>query len=117
MTGLPKSVSIRDVALHDGLQIEQPLPTDATVRILEALVATGVPRIELAARGAGDGGRLEVIIATEELAYMLADSGVHTGIDLDAMLAAAADTERAVGHRVPGNLLRAGDRLRDPQHA
>lgn len=56
MTGLPKSVSIRDVALHDGLQIEQPLPTDATVRILEALVATGVPRIELAARGAGDGG-------------------------------------------------------------
>src|SRR5699024_11580575 len=43
------SVSIREVGLRDGLQIEEPVPTEAKVRILEALIATGVPRIELAA--------------------------------------------------------------------
>jgi len=43
------SVSIREVGLRDGLQIEEPVPTEAKVRMLEALVATGVPRIELTA--------------------------------------------------------------------
>jgi hydroxymethylglutaryl-CoA lyase len=36
-------------------------------------------------------------IATEELVYMLEESGVHTGLDLDAVLAAARVTEQAVG--------------------
>ena len=47
-------------------------------------------------------------IATEELVYWLADSGVDTGIDLDAVLAAAAVTERAVAHPLPSSLHRAG---------
>ncbi|MEI4273841.1 hydroxymethylglutaryl-CoA lyase [Klenkia sp. LSe6-5] len=47
-------------------------------------------------------------IATEELVYWLADSGVETGIDLDAVLAAAAVTERAVEHPLPSSLYRAG---------
>jgi hydroxymethylglutaryl-CoA lyase len=47
-------------------------------------------------------------IATEELVYWLADAGVATGIDLDAVLAAAAVTERAVGHELPSSLFRAG---------
>jgi hypothetical protein len=33
-----------------------------------------------------------------------------TGIDLDALLAAAAVTERAVGHELPSSLYRAGGR-------
>jgi hydroxymethylglutaryl-CoA lyase len=49
-------------------------------------------------------------IATEELVYWLADAGVATGIDLDAVLAAAAVTERAVGHALPSSLHRAGGR-------
>ncbi|RBY88805.1 hydroxymethylglutaryl-CoA lyase [Blastococcus sp. TF02A-26] len=49
-------------------------------------------------------------IATEELVYMLEESGVHTGIDLDAVLAAARVTERAVGHELPSSLYRAGGR-------
>ena len=49
-------------------------------------------------------------IATEELVYWLADAGVATGIDLDAVLAAAAVTERAVGHQLPSSLYRAGGR-------
>jgi hydroxymethylglutaryl-CoA lyase len=47
-------------------------------------------------------------IATEELTYWLADSGVQTGIDLDAVLTAAAVTRDAVGHDLPSSLFRAG---------
>jgi hydroxymethylglutaryl-CoA lyase len=49
-------------------------------------------------------------IATEELVYLLEESGVHTGIDLDAVLVAAGVTERAVGHDLPSSLYRAGGR-------
>jgi hydroxymethylglutaryl-CoA lyase len=51
-------------------------------------------------------------IATEELVYLLDGCGVQTGIDLDAVLTAAAVTERAVGHELPSNLYRAGGRAR-----
>lgn len=51
-------------------------------------------------------------IATEELVYMLHDMGIATGIDLDASIRAAAVAEAIVGHAVPSNLLRAGDRIR-----
>ncbi|MGY1724942.1 hydroxymethylglutaryl-CoA lyase [Blastococcus sp. SYSU DS0533] len=49
-------------------------------------------------------------IATEELVYMLEESGVRTGLDLDALLAAARVTEEAVGHELPSSLYRAGGR-------
>src|SRR5687767_1690787 len=49
-------------------------------------------------------------IATEELVYMLEESGVRTGMDLDAVLAAARVTEHAVGHELPSSLYRAGGR-------
>ncbi|MGG7101084.1 hydroxymethylglutaryl-CoA lyase [Rhodococcus sp. 24CO] len=51
-------------------------------------------------------------IATEELVYMLEDMGISTGIDLDASIRAAGVAEEIVGHGVPSNLLRAGDRIR-----
>ena len=49
-------------------------------------------------------------IATEELVYWLEESGVATGIDLDALLAAARVAEQAVGHPLPSSLYRAGGR-------
>jgi len=49
-------------------------------------------------------------IATEELVYLLEESGVRTGLSLDALLAAASATERAVGHELPSSLYRAGGR-------
>ena len=49
-------------------------------------------------------------IATEELVYMLEESGVRTGLDLDAVLGAARVTEQAVGHELPSSLYRAGGR-------
>jgi len=39
-------ISIREVAPRDGLQNEEPIPTDAKVRLIDALSGTGVKRIE-----------------------------------------------------------------------
>ena len=45
----PASVDIREVGPRDGLQIEAPLSTAAKIRLLDALAATGVGRIEATA--------------------------------------------------------------------
>jgi hydroxymethylglutaryl-CoA lyase len=49
MTELPATVDIREVGPRDGLQIETPISTDEKIRLLRALVATGVRRIEATA--------------------------------------------------------------------
>lgn len=51
-------------------------------------------------------------IATEELVHMLADMGIETGVDLDALLEVAALAQRLVGHELPSQVLRAGPRSR-----
>ena len=43
---LPNQVEIREVGPRDGLQNEAPVPTEAKVRLLDALSETGVRRIE-----------------------------------------------------------------------
>jgi hydroxymethylglutaryl-CoA lyase len=54
-------------------------------------------------------------IATEELVYALTGSEVSTGLDLEAILEAAAVAERIVGHDLASSLYRAGgvNRARD----
>ena len=51
-------------------------------------------------------------IATEDLVYMVEDMGVGTGVDLAAMIEAAAAAERIVGRELPSQVLRAGPRTR-----
>jgi hydroxymethylglutaryl-CoA lyase len=51
-------------------------------------------------------------IATEELVHMVADMGIDTGIELDALIDAAADAERIVGRELPSQVLRAGPRTK-----
>ncbi len=51
-------------------------------------------------------------IATEELVHMVEDMGVGTGIDLAALIDAAADAERMIGRELPSQVLRAGPRSR-----
>jgi hydroxymethylglutaryl-CoA lyase len=46
---LPAAVDVREVGPRDGLQIEAPVPLEAKVPLLEALVATGARRIEATA--------------------------------------------------------------------
>src|SRR5207249_2166303 len=43
---LPRKVAIREVGPRDGLQAEKPLPVEARARLIDALSATGVPKIE-----------------------------------------------------------------------
>jgi hydroxymethylglutaryl-CoA lyase len=51
-------------------------------------------------------------IATEELVYMVEDMGVGTGVNLAAMIEAAAAAERIVGRELPSQVLRAGPRTK-----
>ena len=44
---LPAAVAVREVGMRDGLQLEQPVPLPAKLEMIEALVATGVRRIEV----------------------------------------------------------------------
>jgi hydroxymethylglutaryl-CoA lyase len=43
---LPERVTIREVGPRDGLQAEKPLPIEDRVRLIDALSATGVSKIE-----------------------------------------------------------------------
>ena len=47
-------------------------------------------------------------IATEEFVHMVEDMGVATGVDLEAMIGAAAEAERIIGRQLPSQVLRAG---------
>ena len=49
MSTLPGHVTIREVCLRDGLQIEKPISLAAKLELLEAVVATGVREIEATA--------------------------------------------------------------------
>ncbi|MBA2327406.1 MAG: hydroxymethylglutaryl-CoA lyase [Actinobacteria bacterium] len=49
-------------------------------------------------------------IVTEDLVHMLADMGVDTGVDLDALVAAAHLAQDLVGRELPGQVMRAGPR-------
>ena len=56
-------------------------------------------------------------IATEELVYLLAESGIRTGVDLDRCLDAARLAQELVGHPLDSNLVRAGGRSRPAARA
>ena len=43
---LPAQVSVREVGPRDGLQLEDPVPTEGKLELLRALAAAGLPRIE-----------------------------------------------------------------------
>ncbi|MCU1370775.1 MAG: pyruvate carboxyltransferase [Ilumatobacteraceae bacterium] len=46
---LPPRVQIRDVGPRDGLQPEEPVPVADRIRLIDALIAAGLPSIEIAA--------------------------------------------------------------------
>jgi hydroxymethylglutaryl-CoA lyase len=79
-----------------------------------AAVGAGVTRLDASAGGLGGcpfAPGASGNIATEDLVYLLRDSGVHVDVDLEAAIAAARVAQDAVGHELPSALLRAGDRM------
>ena len=51
-------------------------------------------------------------ICTEDLVYLLQESGFDTGVDLDALIAVAQRVEQVIGRALPGQVMKAGPRLR-----
>jgi hydroxymethylglutaryl-CoA lyase len=82
-----------------------------------AAVQAGVTRLDASVGGLGGcpfAPGATGNIATEDLVYLLRDSGIHVDVDLDAAIAAARVAQRVVGHDLPGALMRAGDRPPGP---
>ena len=50
-------------------------------------------------------------ICSEDLIYLLHEMGIKTGIDLDKTIAIAKKVENLVGHKLPGQVMKAGHRL------
>ena len=50
-------------------------------------------------------------ICSEDLIYLLHEMGIETGINLDQLINVAKKVENLVGHRLPGQVMRAGPRL------
>jgi hydroxymethylglutaryl-CoA lyase/(R)-citramalyl-CoA lyase len=73
---------------------------EAGVSVLDSSVA-GIGGCPFAPGATGN-------IATEDLVHLLEGQGVDTGVDLDALLSAAAWITEVLGRPLPGQLLRAG---------
>lgn len=84
-----------------------------------AAVQAGVTRLDASVGGLGGcpfAPGASGNIATEDLVYMLRDSGVGIDIDLASAIEAARVAQSVVGHELPSSLLRTGDRSRDPSN-
>ncbi|HEX3548647.1 MAG TPA: hydroxymethylglutaryl-CoA lyase [Mycobacterium sp.] len=79
-----------------------------------AAVTAGITRLDASAGGLGGcpfAPGASGNIATEDLVYLLRDSGIHVDVDLKAAIAAARVAQDVIGHDLPSSLLRAGDRI------
>jgi len=56
-------------------------------------------------------------ICTEDLVYLLEESGFDTGVDLVALIEVAHRVESVIGRSLPGQVMKAGPRLRTYSHA
>jgi hydroxymethylglutaryl-CoA lyase len=57
-------------------------------------------------------------VCTEDLAFMCAEMGIETGLDLDRLIDCAKLAEDIVGHPLPGSVMKGGSlaRLRAQVH-
>ena len=51
-------------------------------------------------------------VCTEDLVYLLEESGYPTGVDLDRLILASERMARTLGRDLPGQVMKAGPRLR-----
>ena len=91
MLSLPAEVDIREVGPRDGLQIEAPISTEAKIRLLDALVATGVRRIEATAFVSP-----KAVPAMADAADVAAYALSLPGVDWSALVASPSGASRAV---------------------
>jgi hydroxymethylglutaryl-CoA lyase len=81
---------------------------------VQAGIEAGIARYESALGGIG-GCPFAVgatgNICTEDLAYLAAESGYETGIDLRALIGVAKRLQEVLGYGLPGQVMKAGPRL------
>jgi hydroxymethylglutaryl-CoA lyase len=66
VSDLPTRISIREVGPRDGLQNEEPVPTQAKIALIDRLSATGVQRIEAVVSASDTHNRKNVNRGTAE---------------------------------------------------
>ena len=91
MLNLPPAVDIREVGPRDGLQIEAPISTEAKIKLLDALVLTGVRRIEATAFVSP-----KAVPAMADAAAVAAYALTLPGVDWSALVASPGGATRAV---------------------
>ena len=91
MNALPEHVTIREVCLRDGLQIEDPIPLSAKIELLEAVVATGVREIEATAFVSPS--KVPALADAAELAAALT---AFPDVTFSALVASANGAKRAI---------------------
>lgn len=84
-------VTIREVALRDGLQIEDPIPLSAKLELLAAIAATGVREVEATAFVSPS--KVPAMADAAELAAALGD---YPDIEFSALVASPNGAHRAI---------------------
>lgn len=84
-------VTIREVALRDGLQIENPIPLSAKLELLAAIAATGVREVEATAFVSPS--KVPAMADAPELAAALGD---FPSIEFSALVASPNGAHRAI---------------------
>lgn len=93
---LPQSVNIREVGLRDGLQLEEPVPTDTKLQILEAVAATGVTRVEVTSFVSP-----RAVPALADAEQVVAELGRWPDVHFSALVAGVGGARRAVSAGMP----------------
>ena len=88
---LPNNVTIREVCLRDGLQLEDPIPLSAKLELLEAIVATGVREVEATAFVSPS-----KVPALADAAALAAELPRFSGVEFSALVAGPGGAARAI---------------------
>ena len=91
MSDLPGHVTIREVALRDGLQIETPIPLAAKLELLAAIAATGVREVEATAFVSPS--KVPALADAPEFSAQL---GAYPDIEFSALVASPNGARRAI---------------------
>ncbi len=103
--------AVREAFPHVPLRLHLHNTRNTGIANAWAGIEAGIRRFDASLGGTGGcpfAPRATGNIATEDLVYMLDRSGIETGIDLDAAIAAAEWLEAQLGHTVPGQVMKAG---------
>ncbi|EUA13774.1 hydroxymethylglutaryl-CoA lyase domain protein [Mycobacterium xenopi 4042] len=84
-------VTIREVALRDGLQIEAPIPLSDKLKLLAAIAATGVREVEACAFVSAS-----KVPSMADAAELAAELHRFPGIEFSALVASPNGAKRAM---------------------